>query len=109
MKKITVYYDIRETEEELDYPRLQVRLCHITTTEKSYWNKNHAVDDGYGDHYCSIDEAMEQCGAEEVNDSEYVVNDGNAQAVIERMRKKGFDMQTNPDFSAWLRQCEQPT
>ncbi len=97
--RMTVYYDAIRNEDDDGFD--------VVTTEKTYWDQNHFVDDGSsGDAvYGAISDAMLQYGAEESGDSEYSIYDEYNQTVeslVGFLAVCGIDLVTDPTFSAWV-------
>lgn len=92
---ITVYY----SEIQSDDPGL-IEVC---TTEKAYWDANHCVDDGAGQHYEAISDAMQACGAPEVCESVFETGANDLPGLIDRMAAKGFRLTRDAEFDAFLK------
>lgn len=76
---------------------------YMVTTAKDYWDKHHRIDDGFNNVYFAIEESLFQCGLERSDDSVYFIDDGiDIDKVIQVMKTLGFELQTNPDFEAFL-------
>lgn len=95
MDAITVYYAVLPGEDG-DYPM-------ICTTEKSYWDANHFVDDGSGAHYDAISSAMAACGAPETAESVFEIPGmEHVAGIVAAMGRKGFRMVAHEALAAFL-------
>ena len=82
------------------YHESDVPFPTITTTSKAYWDQNHRIDDSDGPDYGAILEAMNASGAAELMESIFDPMTTTVDAIIANMRERGFDMRTDPAFSA---------
>lgn len=91
----TVYYAAMPSEDEGG-----ISIC---TTEKSYWDANHFVDDGSGQYYEAISDAMQACGAPETCESVFEIDSVEAlPGIVAAMAAKGFALVPDPAFAAFL-------
>ena len=94
MDNITVYYNVYKDDDG---------ETRIITTEEGYWNRHHCVDDGSGAYFETICDAIENCGAEETCESEFILDyDVSVDYLIAKMKEKGFNMVDDTAFNEFL-------
>lgn len=96
----TVYY---ETIPGDDAPGVDA----VCVTSKSYWDGNHAVDDGSGQDYMPIAAAMASYGAAELCESVFAAPEAGVPALVSAMAARGFRLVKDPSFTAFLRGTEE--
>ena len=90
---ITVYYHVPKFE----------GMTMLALTEKTYWDKNHILDDGTGARFQDIADAMRDVYMDEMSESTWELESpDDIPGIVAKMREHGFDMQTNPAFSSFL-------
>lgn len=92
MRKIVYYYDY--TDEDGNHA--------VIVTSKDYFDAYDCVDDGYSSDYDAISNAMVDCGAEEVMEAEFVLHSQTIDGLIGNMAEKGFILEKNPEFTAFI-------
>ena len=87
-----IYYCTKDDEGELRF----------VVTSKAYCNRAQCVDDGTS-LLSMIDSSLKECGAWDVCEAEYTLDDGvTLEQVIDKMSKIGFTMIADPDFAEFL-------